>query len=816
MTKVRIFAILALGGLMTLAAPGQTGQSSDTSVYPPTPAAESASPAADADTQYAPTSAEMIDNGAVTLVEPYDGYGEVSLDELSAALSMPAGPEPWDLGEFARWQEPAAQDAYSEPVTIIDEGQAIVGTFELPSEFSDEGEGQLATAQPQEAQPQLLPAEPAAALPAQALPAQAGAQQPVVPNTPLAYNALTRAYGDAGTVYATTAEYYCASPMYAPTYSTYYYAYPYAYASSAPPWWNAHWPLSSNYNIYPRWPDYYGIYYGYPYNSYFGTYASYPYGGYFGTYVSYPYGGYFGTYVSYPYGGYFGTYLGYPYGSYYGSFQHPRYFGSGSYLSFSFGGSSWSIYGQLGLSGYQNRHFRSSHDRDDFLRYSGSRSIARGGASSARSLSAGALVRPWRPSVSHQVAAARNGRSYDLSTDRSRLGQRGPVELGRRALTTASGAGATRATVSPRPRGQALTTGGASAMAAPVVGRAGSTLSTSPRAMTGATAQGRLQQRRDAYMDVLRRPNVGAGGAAERLSPGGNRTAFGTASPAGSASAGSRVNHGLDAGNALRRSPTPNIDTAVTAQRETMRNDLLRRLSAMPGGSGSAGALAGPTRQYNTFQPQVAPVQHFSPGESPAGQSRYPTPRSLTPRSLTPRTLTTPSATITPTPRTTSTVPSPETRFSRSTWPHNSTTTPGTNTPRTFTPRTFTPSQAAPSTSTPSRSYTPSTYTPRTFTPSQSAPSTSTSARSYTPSTFAPRTFAPSQAAPSFSQSAPSSSRFSPAPRGQSGPTMSAPPARTYSPAPSRAPMMSRNAESDSPRSQRAATDETAPRSRRR
>ena len=814
MTKTRIFAILALGGLVAMGASGQTGQSSDTSVYPTTPAAESAFPAADErvyseDDQIPdslpdamllsgpePVNDEMVGYFAVTLVEPYDNYGELSMDELSAALSMPAGPEPWDLGEFDRWQESPAQHDNSEPVVIIDEGQAIVGLIDLPAE-----EGQ-APDQFAAAQPQALPAEPAV------VPA---APRPVVPNAPLTVNALTSAYGAAGTVYATTAEYSCEPPMYAPTYYSYYYAYPYYCASAATPWWNPHWPLRASYCSYPQWPDYYGLYYssayGFPYNSYFGVYAGYPYGGYFG------------TYYGYPYARYFGTYCGYPYGSYYGSYRHHRYFGSGSSLNFSFGGSSWSIYGQLGLSGHQNWNYRSSHDRDDFLSHLGSRSVARGGVSSSRSFSAGAPVRPWRPSVSHQVAAARNGRSYELSTDRSRLGQRGPVDLNRKGLGTGAGADGAHATVSPRLRsGRALTTGGTSAMAAPVVGRGGSTSSTSPRAMTGAGAQNQLQQRRDAYLDVLRRPNAGPGGAAESLSAGGNRTAFG-------------------AGSVSRHPSGPDIAPAVTAHQQEMRDSLLRRLNAMPGGSGAAGAAAGPTRTHSTFGPQVAPQQPALPGNSTPAGPRSLTPRSLTPRDLTPRTLTTPSVTITPTPRTTSTLPTPESRFSRSTWPHNSTApststpsrsytpqtfAPSTSTPSrsytpsTYTPRTFTPSQAAPSTSTPSRSYTPSTYTPRTFAPSQAAPSTPAPSRSYTPSTYAPRTFAPSSPEPSFSRSAPSSSRFSPAPRAPSGPAISAPPTRTYSPAPSRAPSVSQGDRSGSFSSRRAATGETAPSGRRR
>ena len=815
MTKIQIFAILALGGLVASVASGQTGQAGDTSSYAPAGAGQYASPAADEGVSVngdeipdpladaapvygtAPMSAEMIPNGAVTLVEPYDGYGELSLDELSAALSMPAGPQPWDLGEFARWQEPPAQDAYGEPVIIIDEGLAIVGLIDLPAE--DEGPGELAAAQPQ-----VLPTEPAV------VPA---APRPVVPNAPLTVNALTSAYGAAGTVYATTADYSCEPPMYAPTYCSYYYAYPYAYAPIVlPPWSNPHWPLTPYYCIYPQWPNYYG------------TYIGYPYVGYYGTYASYSYGGYFGTYLGYPYAGYFGTYIGYPYASYYGGYPHHRHLGSGAFLGFSFGGGSWSIYGQFGLPAYQHGYFRGDHDRD-FPRHSDSRFLAHGGSPSERSFASGGMVRPWRPSVSHQIAAARNGRSFGLSTDRSQLGQHGPVDLNRRALTTAAGAGATRATALQRP-GRTLTTGGMSAQAAPAVGRAGRTLSTSPRGMTNASAQDQLQQRRDAYMDVLRRRNVGSGGTAENPPAGVVRPAFGATSPAGTASSGPRTDHGFGAGNVSRQSSAPDIDAAVTARREVMRNDLLRRLNASPAASGSAPAPAGPTRQHSTFQPQVAPRQQpVLPGGSTTAGPRTKAPRSLTPNSLTPRTVTmptaTPSVTLTPTPRTTSTAPPREMRFSSSTWPHDSTaapsaTTPPSYTPRTFTPRTAAPSAPAPSTSEPRSYYTPRTFTPPTAAPSAPAPSAS-EPRSYTPRTFTPRTAAPSSAEPSFSRSAPSFSRFSPAPPAPSGPTMSAPPARTFSPAPSQAPTMSRSAESDSPRSRRAATaEETAPPSRRR
>jgi hypothetical protein len=862
MTKIQIFAILALGGLMALGASGQTGQAGDTSSYAPAGAGQYASSAADegisvngdeipdplADaapgSEPAPMSAEMIDNGAVTLVEPYDGYGELSLDELSAALSMPAGPQPWDLGEFARWQEPPAQDAYGEPVTIIDEGQAIIGLIELPVE--GEGPGELAAAQPQ-----ALPTEPAT---------PPAGPKPVVPNAPLMANALTIAYGAAGTVYATTADYSCEPPMYAPTYYSYYYAYPYAYTPIVlPPWSNPHWPLTPYYCIYPQWTNYYG------------TYIGYPYVGYFGTYASYSYGGYFGTYASYPYTGYFGTYIGYPYASYYRGYPHHRSWGSGAFMGFSFGGSSWSIYGQLGLPDYQHGYFRGDHDRD-FPRHSDSRFLAHGGSPSERSFASGGMVRPWRPSVSHQIAAARNGRSFDLSTDRSRLGQHGPVDLNRGALAPAAGAGATRATALPRP-GRTLTTGRTSALA-PAVGSAGRTLSTSPRGMTGATAQDQLQQRRDAYMDVLRRRNVGSGGTAESPPAGVVRPAFGATSPAGTASSGPRTDHGFGAGNVSRQSSAPDIDAAVTARREVMRNDLLRRLNASPAASGSAPTPAGPTRQHSTFQPQVAPPEPARPSRSATAGPQTLAPRSLTPNSLTPRTVTTPtvsetpSVTLTPTPRTTSTAPPREMRFSSSTWPHDSTaapsaTTPPSYTPRTFTPRTAEPSEAAPSASEPRSYYTPRTftprtaepsapapsaseprsyytprtftprtaepsapapsaseprsyYTPRTFTPRTAAPSapapSASEPRSYTPRTFAPRTAAPSSAEPSFSRSAPSYSRFSP-----SGPTMSAPPARTFSPAPSQAPTMSRSDESDSPRSRRAATaEETAPPNRRR
>ncbi len=916
MTKIQLFAILALGGLAAFGASGQTGS---LAASPSIPADENAIAATDNVPSQNPDAALTDtydpDNPIVTLIEPYDGYGEVSLDELSAALSMPAGSDPWDLGEFARWQEPPNPDAYSEPVIIIDEGQAIVGTFELPADYAEyEGQGELAAAQPQALPPQTLSALPPQAMPAlspqalpaglaPALPALAGVQQPMVPDVPLAFNALTSAYGDAGTVYATTADYSCEPPMYAPVYSSYYYAYPYAYAS-AEPWGNPHWPLRSSYYISPPWPDYCGTNFGYPYSGYYGTYASYPYSGYYGTYASYPYGGCYSTYASYPYGGYFGTYYGRSYGPYFRGYSHPRYFGSGAFLGLSFGRGSWNIYGQLGIYANQSRYFRSGHDRDDFFRHSGSRGITYGGASHSRSYSSGAAVRPWRPGVSHQIATARGGRSYDPSTDRSRLGTRGPVEFNSRGRGTAGGAAS--ATALQRPAGRTLTTGGRSGVVTPALGRNGGTLSTPARTMAGTTANDTLQQRRDAYMNVLRGHNAGTAGRDESLSTGGVRPAFRGTSPARTGSAALRADHGFGTGTVPRRSSAPDIDPAISARRDAMRNDLLKRLSATPGGSGSAPATAGPTRPHNTFQPQVAPRQPVSPG-GPATLGRLaPTPRSLAPQSATPRT--------------TSTVPSQDTRFSRSTWPHSSATTPNTTTtppytprtftprtlapsqtapnttttpsytPRTFTPRTYTPSQTAPNAAptqsytprtftpraytpsqtapniTPSQSYTPRTYTPRTYTPSQTAPSAAPT-QSYTPRTFTPRTYTPSQTAPSatpspsyaprsftprtytpsqaaqsaaptqsytprtftprtsepssaessFSRSAPSFSRSSPAPREQSRPTMSAPPARTYSPAPSQAPSMSRSDRSGSYSSQRSApSDGSNSRGRRR
>ena len=716
MTKMRIFAILALGGLMALYASGQTGQAGDTSVYQPAQVGQNATTAADAGAANqademsdgipdavlvsgpGAVNDEMIGYAAVTIVEPYEGYGQLTLDELSAALCMPAGPQPWDLGEFARWQEPSAQNAYGEPITIIDEGQAIAGLIDLPAE--GEGQGQLAADQPQ-----ALPAESAA---------PSVAPQPVVPTVPSATYAQVSPYVVPGTVYATTADYYCQPPMYAPVYYSYYYAYPYSYASSVPLWWNPHWPLISDYGIYPQWPYEYATYFGYPYSGYY----SYPY---YSMYM-----GYYDPFLYHPYGGYFGSFITFSDFDFFGHFRHHRFFFRGDW----------------------------DHDRDDFVRHSGRGFFSHGAASFGRSsFAVGAAVRPWRPSVSHQIAAVNNARNFSLSTGRSRLAQHGPMDLNRRMLSTSAGPGSLRATATPRP-GRALTTGGMSGAAAQAIGPAGKTPGTSPRAMTGATAQVRLQQRRDAYMDVLRGRSIGSGGvAADRPSSGG----------------------------VSRRASVPSVDAAVTAHQEQMRDSLLRRLNAMPSGAGAAPATAGPTRQHGTFQPQVAPLRPVLPGGSAPAGPRSLTPRSLAPRSLTPRTVSeptaTPSVTITPTPQTTSTVPPPEMRFSRSTWPHNSTATPDTTTPRTVAPRTFAPSQAAPS-ATPPPSYTPRTFTPQTFTP---------------------RTVAPGEAAPSYSRSAPSYGRFSP--RESSGPTMSAQPMRSYSPAPSQTPSASRSSEYSSPRS---------------
>jgi len=123
MKTLRILTVLVLGGLMTAGAWGQ-----DASL----PADD-----APADAMQDDYLADVAGDGIVTLIEPCNAYDlMMSVDELSVALSMPAGPNPWDLGELTTWQDWLLDDAYDEAVTIIDEDMMIVGVFELPGEES--------------------------------------------------------------------------------------------------------------------------------------------------------------------------------------------------------------------------------------------------------------------------------------------------------------------------------------------------------------------------------------------------------------------------------------------------------------------------------------------------------------------------------------------------------------------------------------------------------------------------------------------------------------------------------------------------------
>ena len=749
MKTLRILTILVLGGLMTAGAWGQDASG---------PA--EGDPADQMQDDYL---ANMAGEGVVTLIEPYNGYDLISLDELSAALSMPAGPNPWDLGEFAGGQDWLLDDAYDEAVTIIDEDRMIVGIFELPGE-----EG-------------FAPAD-VAALPEEPPTAPGGAVSAV----PVAYTSKTLststalassyAFGSGSTVYATTADYTFGSSLYAPTHYSYFYAYPGPYAPIVLPLRTRRlWPPLPLSAVYPGWGE--DFFLGLPY---YGTYAGYSYScpSYFGTYLGYPYAGYFGTYAGYPYTGSYVSYSSYPFRS------------TGSYLSFSAGfGNSWYITGSLGLPSRRHYHYRpaiglrsltSSRPR---IHVSG-RSIGR--SIGIQAVASAPAVRPWRPSVTSRINSSRRTRSIRYSTDRSRPALLGRTGASRRTLSTASAAPA--ATVTPT-LSRTLTTGRAGA--GRTGQRPGSFVSS-----TGATARGRLDQQRQAYMNVLGPRNAATGSRTPAI------TSTGTPPIRGARGAGALATS--------RRSSPTGPDAAVAARQSALRTDLLRRLnvmSARPGSSPTSTGRSSLTRaplsslSSRTFGPQVAPTQaRQAPTVGTTAQPRTFTPRTTTPRTFTPsrsvpstgtlRTVT-PSRTApsTYTPRTftpsrtapstytrtfTPTRTTPSTPASRTFTP--SRTAPSTYASRTFTPTRTTPSTPAPRTFTPSRT-TPSTYAPRTFTPSRTTPSTP-APRTYTPtrtapSSYTPRTFTPSRTAPS---------TYTPRTFTPSRTTPSTPAPRTYTP----------------------------------
>ena len=798
MKTLRILTILVLGGLMTAGAWGQDASG---------PA--EGDPADQMQDDYL---ANMAGEGVVTLIEPYNGYDLISLDELSAALSMPAGPNPWDLGEFAGGQDWLLDDAYDEAVTIIDEDRMIVGIFELPGE-----EG-------------FAPAD-VAALPEEPPTAPGGAVSAV----PVAYTSKTLststalassyAFGSGSTVYATTADYTFGSSLYAPTHYSYFYAYPGPYAPIVLPLRTRRlWPPLPLSAVYPGWGE--DFFLGLPY---YGTYAGYSYScpSYFGTYLGYPYAGYFGTYAGYPYTGSYVSYSSYPFRS------------TGSYLSFSAGfGNSWYITGSLGLPSRRHYHYRpaiglrsltSSRPR---IHVSG-RSIGR--SIGIQAVASAPAVRPWRPSVTSRINSSRRTRSIRYSTDRSRPALLGRTGASRRTLSTASAAPA--ATVTPT-LSRTLTTGRAGA--GRTGQRPGSFVSS-----TGATARGRLDQQRQAYMNVLGPRNAATGSRTPAI------TSTGTPPIRGARGAGALATS--------RRSSPTGPDAAVAARQSALRTDLLRRLnvmSARPGSSPTSTGRSSLTRaplsslSSRTFGPQVAPTQaRQAPTVGTTAQPRTFTPRTTTPRTFTPsrsvpstgtlRTVTpsrtapstytprtfTPSrtapSTYTPrtfTPsRTTPSTPAPRTytpsRTAQSTYTPSQ-TVPSTSAPRTFTPSRTAPSTSAPRTFTPSRTA-PSTYTPRTVTPTRTTPRTSTP-RAFTPSRTVPRTMTSPQpmAGSRASRSAPS-----PAPAvsmpSRSRSTIAAPSARSVSPSPSPAPSPSRSAPSRFTRRSPAAPTAETPRSSR-
>ena len=747
MKTIRIFAILAVGGLLALGASARADRGAavdgDPSIWE-----SGEAPTYDADLLMdGPPPVEIDDS--VTLIEPYEGFGVVTLEELAAALAAPAGAEPWELGELTRWEGAPDEADYPEPIRLVDALDAVVGIIDLPEPPQDD---------------------------------IALADEPILPTWPQPVAETGRTLDAAGTgaggygpqrpgaVYATTAEHVCQTPLQSPVYHASYYYYPYsgAYGPLVLPIRTRRlWPPVPWYAIYPRWREDFALRQPpsgwWNYNPYRDPYwiATSPYFG-LGLTTGYVYGGlysypsYFGTYVSYPYHSY--SYV-HPYAGYYGRYSNsPYYFGSGLSLSFSYVGDNWSIYAQLGLPAHW--HVRDRHRPLRSALRSGTTVVLR--SSSA----AGAPpIRPWRPGVSRRIADARGAAGRELSTGRSLAARQRPAEVNRRVLSAAALTGQAQdgALVGPR-RASTSAKATRTVRAIPRM---------SPPTVAGSTAAQRLKQRRQAYMSALRSgpatsqailPNRSLSTASRFVGP--TRSAS-TSSPTAAAApavtaptrranafrpqvAPARSGSALDTARSSSLTSqilTPTARTARSAARTVGPQRAASAVSAIPSVRTSGDGANFPSRRQSvrvsSWPHGTATTRTTSPsGAVPTRtRTRIYIPRTAASSALTPRIIPpagTATRVTTPTRAATGqaapTSPAPRSVVPRVTAPTYTrpTTTPRPTGTRTIRSSALTPSVStkSPTRSVPTRSIAPSTSSRTIFTPRSSVPSRNPASRS--------------------------------------------------------------------------------------